>query len=147
MSGCYRYIPTDLAAVPPGENVRVYVSRAVLLDLEEAIPMEGPVVRGRISRQEGGQMFLRVPVSNRQVGFHSEQIDQEVQIPLLEISQIERRELDRVATVAMIGGAVAAAATVLFVIMDAFADETVVEECPDCVDMRAPIFSLPLPRP
>jgi hypothetical protein len=117
----------------------------MILDLEESVPLDGAVVRGRITSQENGQLFLRVPIANRQLGFHSEPIEQQVQIPLSEISLMERRELDRFATVGLVGGGVAAAATIIFVIMDAYTDESPgEEECPDCVDMRLPIFSLPL---
>jgi hypothetical protein len=131
-------------AVPPGDAVRVYVSRAAMLDLEEALPDTGPIVSGKVSRREADQLFLRVPVGARQVGFHSAQIDQEVPIPMREITQMERREFNRAGTGALIAGTAGAAAVVIFLIMDAYGEPSFEEECPDCADMRLPILSIPL---
>jgi hypothetical protein len=131
--------------VPPGDNVRVYVSRAAMVDLEEALTESGPVLRGRVARREGDQLFLRVPVGSRQVGFHSQQIDQEVPIPLREITQMERREFNRMGTGALVAGTVGAAAVVVFLIMDAFGEPAVEPQCPECTDMRLPILSIPIP--
>ena len=141
--GCYRYTPVAMDAVPPGDAVRVYVSRAAMLDLQEAIPVDNPVLSGRVSRQEGDQLFLRVPVGARQVGFHSAQIDQEVPIPLREITQVERREFNRAGTGALIAGTAGAAAVVIFLIMEAYGEPTFEEDCTECADMRLPILSVP----
>ena len=142
--GCYRYIPTSFDAIPEGGSVRLYVSRNVVNELSEALPEVGPVLRGRVARMETDRLFLRIPVGGRQVGFHTAPIDQEVPIPLREITQVERRQLDRVGTAAMIGGMVGVGAVVILVIMDAFGDPPIEENCPECADMRLPILSLPV---
>jgi hypothetical protein len=142
-AGCYRYTPIRSDSLPPGENVRLYVTRSALLDLEEIVPVTGASVRGRIVRQEGGQVFVRVPSGTRQMGFHSEVFDQEVPIPVSEITQAERREFNRLGTGAFIAGAAGATAVVLFVILEAYGDAEPPEECPDCADMRVPLLTIP----
>ena len=143
-AGCYSYTPIPSNAAPPGENVRVYVSRSVLDSLVDVLPLtDQPVLRGRVIRQDANQLFLRVPVGARQIGFHSEEIDQEVPIPVRDITQLERRDFNRAATGAFIAGGVGATAVVLFVIMEAYGEREIVEECPDCVDMRLPLLSIP----
>jgi hypothetical protein len=39
---------------------------------------------------------------------------------------------------------VGAAAVVIFLIIDAYGEGENPEDCPECVDMRLPIFSVPL---
>ncbi len=144
-SACYRYTPIAPETVPPGENVRVYVTRAAMLDLEDILDVSSPSVRGRVDRRENDQLFLRVPIGARQVGFHSESIDQEVPIPVREITQVERREFNRMGTGALIAGGLGATAVVLFMIIEAYGEPPIVEECPDCVDLRLPVLSIPFP--
>jgi hypothetical protein len=140
---CYSYTPIPTDTVPAGEAVRIYVSSAALSGFEDAIATDTPVLRGRVARREGDQLFLRIPVGQRQLGFHSTQIDQEVPIPLREITQVERREFNRAATGAMIAGTAGAAAVVIFLIMEAYGEPTFEEDCPECADMRLPILSVP----
>ena len=142
-AGCYRYTPIPSETVPIGENVRLFVSRTAMLDLEEALTLNGPSVRGRVVRREGEQLFLRVPVGARQVGFHSEGIDQEVPIPVSEITQMERREFNRAGTATFIAGGLGATAVVLFLIIEAYGEAEFEEECPDCADLRLPLISIP----
>ena len=41
LSGCFSYVAAEPAGVRPGEEVRVYLTRGAVLDLEEAIPTRG----------------------------------------------------------------------------------------------------------
>jgi hypothetical protein len=142
-AACYSYTPIPSETVPPGENVRVFVTRSALIDLEDVIDVSGTNVRGRVIRQENNQLFLRVPVGARQVGFHSESIEQEVPIPVAEITQVERRSFNRTATGAFIAGGLGATAVVLFVIIQAYGEPEFEENCPDCADLRVPLISIP----
>jgi hypothetical protein len=142
-TACYSYTPIPSQTVPPGENVRVFVTRRALLDLEDVIDVSGTNVRGRVVRQDASQLFLRVPVGARQVGFHSESIEQEVPIPVAEITQVERRQFNRMGTGAFIAGGFGATAVVLFVIIQAYGEPEFEEECPDCADFRVPLLSIP----
>jgi hypothetical protein len=142
-AGCFKYIPTELDAVPPGENVRVYVTRNVVTSIEEVIRTNDPVLNGQIVRRQDDNLFLRVPTAVRREGFHSVPIGQDLAIPLRDIIQVERRQIDRIGTGALVAGTLGAAATVIFVIMEAYGDPEFVEECEDCVDLMTPLRLLP----
>jgi hypothetical protein len=140
VTGCFRYVPTELAAVPDGRDVRVYLTRQGLAALDE-LPLEsGPVVRGRLMHQYNGDVTLRVPVAMRQTGFHLNSIGQDVLIPTSDIVQIERRELDKFGTVLLIGGAAAVTAFIMTLILDSHS-ETVIDP-PPTEEIRVPFFTL-----
>ena len=143
-SGCFRYTPTQIDAVPPGENVRIYVNRNVVESLGEVSSITEPVLRGRVMRRDATELFLRIPVATRQVGFHSEELGQDVNVRLSDIIAVEQRRLDRIGTGALVAGTAGAAAVVLFVIMEAFGERETTEDCPDCVELLTPLFSIPI---
>jgi hypothetical protein len=145
VSGCFRYVPAELQAVPEGGSVRIYVTRAVVDQFGEVLTDTQPVLRGTVVRRDESQLLLRIPVGTRQVGFHSEELGQELPIPAREIIRLESRELDRIGTGALAAGTLGLAGLVIFVIMEAYGEETIGEECEGCVDMRVPL-QLPLFR-
>ena len=139
-SGCFRYVPVELAAVPDGNDVRMYLTRQGLAALDE-LPLEsGPIVRGKLITQDNGDVTLRVPVATRQTGFHSSMIGQDVRIPTGDIVQVERRQLDKLGTGLLIGGAIGVTALVMTLILDSHS-ETVVEPPPP-EEIRVPLFTL-----
>jgi hypothetical protein len=144
-AGCFKYIPTELEAVPPGENVRVYVTRNVVTSIEEVVRTNDPVLSGQLVRRQDDNLFLRVNTAIRNEGFHSVPIGQDLSIPLQEIIQVERRELDPLGTSALVAGTVGLAGFVIFVIMEAYGDPEFADPCDDCVDLMSP-FSIPLGR-
>jgi hypothetical protein len=143
--GCFRYVPAELQAVPEGGNVRIYVTRAVIDQFGEVLTDAQPVLRGTVVRRDQNQLLLRIPVGTRQVGFHSEELGQELPIPAREIVRLETRELDLLGTGAIAAGTLGLAGLVVFVIMEAYGDETIDDVCDICVDMRVPL-QLPLFR-
>ena len=124
LSGCFRYVPTTLDVAPPGEDVRLLVTRQGATDLAQVTTIEGevPTVRGTLLEQEGSDLLLRVPVGQRRDGFHTVSLDQTVRIPVSEILQVERRELDVTKTGFWVAGAVGGSAFVIFSIMEAFGE-------------------------
>ena len=103
-TGCFNYVPTEIGAVPPGESVRLYLTRAGVDAVNEAGNEEAlstvfePVLSGEFVRRTGDDLFLRVPTVRRQIGFHSAQLGQDIRVPASEIVQIERQELSRAKT-------------------------------------------------
>ena len=145
-AGCFKYIPSELDALPPGENVRVYVTRNVVNSIEEVTRTNDPVLKGQIVRRQADNLFLRVPVATRQVGFHSAEIGQDVEIPVGDIIQVERRQFDRIGTGALLTGTLGAAGVVIFVIMEAFGDPAFDENCGEaCTELMAPVLRFPTP--
>jgi hypothetical protein len=138
-AGCFKYIPAELDALPPGENVRVYVTRNVVTSIEEVMRTNDPVLSGQIVRRQNDNLFLRVPTAVRTEGFHSVPIGQDVSIPVGDIIQIERRQIDRIGTGALLAGTLGAAGMVIFVIMESFGEPEFTEDCEDCVDLMSPL--------
>jgi hypothetical protein len=106
----------------------------------EVLPSTEPVLRGMVVRRDESQIFLRIPVGTRQVGFHSEELDQELPIPASEIVRLETRRLDRLGTGALAAGTLGLAGVVIFVIMDAYGEDTIDPVCEECADLRVPIL-------
>src|SRR5690606_32982634 len=79
-SGCYDYVVTDFAVVPPGEHVRVLVTPSVVPTLEEITTVRGRQIRGVVVAREEGDLFLRIPIVQRQLGFHSAELGQDVRL-------------------------------------------------------------------
>jgi hypothetical protein len=121
VTACYSYIPSEPAAVPPGERVRVYVTRETLTRLGE-IPVRdgGPVLNGTLVRAEPANLVVRLPVATRQTGFNMEVLGQDVFIPSDQVLQIERREMNGPMTALLtVAGTAALAGVVVMIISGA----------------------------
>jgi hypothetical protein len=146
-TGCFKYIPAELDALPAGENIRIYVTRNVVTSIEEVVRTNEPVLTGQIVRRENDNLFLRVPTAVRAEGFHSVPIGQDLTIPVREIIQLERRQIDRIGTGALVAGTLGAAGVVIFVIMEAFGEPEFTEDCgEECVELLTPVISIPVGR-
>jgi hypothetical protein len=145
-AGCFKYIPAELDAVPPGENIRIYVTRNVVTSIEEVLRVGEPVLTGQIVRRENDNIFMRVPTGIRSEGFHSVPIGQDLSIPVREIIALERRQIDRIGTGALVAGTLGAAGVVIFVIMEAFGEPDFVDDCgEECVELLTrPFISIPI---
>lgn len=143
-SGCFGYVPVETSAVTPGEDVRVYLTRQGLAELEQLDLESGPIVRGSVVAAEPDRLLLRVPVTRVQEGFHSVALGQDVPIPSGAIVQLERRELNRGGTALLVAGTAAMAATVIYLILDEGGgrDEP---DPPEPPEIRIPLFSVPVP--
>ena len=66
LPGCFNYIPTQLEATPPGEEVRIMVTPEGVLELSEVtgVDLSNPVVRGEILGREANEILLSVPGDN-----------------------------------------------------------------------------------
>ncbi len=125
-TGCFNYVPAEIGAVPPGESVRLYLTRAGVDAVneggaEEALSLVSePVLSGEFVRRTGDDLFLRVPTVRRQIGFHTSQLGQDIRIPASEIVQLERQELSRARTGLLVGGTAAAiTGLIVFILNDA----------------------------
>ncbi|MEX2284083.1 MAG: hypothetical protein WEE89_16470, partial [Gemmatimonadota bacterium] len=119
LSACYSYMPAQLETIPSGQEVRMVVTREGRLDLPEAIEPEGPFISGKVVRRDGDRLFLSIPIAQQQRGFYVSQIAQEVSLRTGEIVQIELRKLDGVKTGLFVAGTAAAAAGIVFAIIEA----------------------------
>ena len=125
-TGCFNYVPTEIGAVPPGESVRLYLTRAGVDAVNEAGNEEAlstvfePVLSGEFVRRTDADLYVRVPTVRRQVGFHTSQLGQDIRVPAGEVVQIERQELSRAKTGALVGGTAAViTGLIVFILNDA----------------------------
>ena len=117
LAGCFTYVPTELGTVPPGERVRLYVTREALLGFAELPLLDEPVVTGTLLRTQGDTLVLRVPVTTRREGFRSEALGQVVLIPRSQVIQLERRRLHPLGTgIAAVGSTALATGLVVLII-------------------------------
>ena len=147
-SGCFSYVPAEIGAVPPGESVRLFLTREGVETvnrggIEEAFSaVAEPVLSGEFVRRTDDDLFLRVPTVRRQVGFHTAQLGQDIRVPASEIVQIERQQLNMAGTGLLVGGTVAAiTGLIVFILNDARQTTDVIE--PELVEDRGRrIFTL-----
>ncbi len=140
---CFRYVPAEFAAVPPGESVRVYLTRQGMAEVREVSNADGPFVTGTLLRLDADNLFVRVPVSTRQVGFFTERLGQELALRTSEIVQLERRQLDGVGTGLLVAGTAAAAAGIVLLIIEAVSSDNPIEPPPPD-EIRIPLLSFPV---
>jgi hypothetical protein len=149
-SGCYKYVPTELAAVPIGDGVRVYLSRDGMDRFRkvggDVLPNAGtsPVLAGTLVRLEGGEFSLEVPVATRQVGFLSSQLDQRVTLPVADVVQVESRKVSGLRTAAL---TVAGTALIGYAIVEVVhgARDPVPGNGGDPDNLRIPLFKVRAP--
>ena len=124
LAGCFTYIPTQLEATPPGEEVRIMVTPEGVLKLSEVtgVDLSNPVVRGEILSREGSELLLSVPMGQRQEGFHRMQLNQTIRVPLVEIIRADLRKFSTARTGLLIGGGIGASVFLVKAIIQAFGE-------------------------
>lgn len=118
LSGCFSYVPAEPASVPAGEEVRVFLTRDAVLELQDAIPTSGSALRGRITGREDDLLTLRVPVTAPRAGLQAPDIGQDVRIATGQILELQRREFSPARTGLLVAGAAGAASMIILLIMD-----------------------------
>ena len=145
LSGCFKYIPTQLEAAPPGEEVRLLMTRQAGVELSEVtgIDLSRPVIRGEILGREGTELLLNVPVGRRREGFHTVQLKQTIRVPFEEVVRIDRREFSRLNTGLLAVGSVGASILLVQVIIKTFG-EVEVDDPIDPPEFKFNFFSIPI---
>lgn len=145
LPGCFSYVPATLETVPPGEEVRLLVTRQGGFQLSEftSIDPSSPLVRGRLVAREGAEVLLNVPVTQRREGFHTIQLNQVVRVPVGEIVGIELRQFDGLETGLLVVGGAAVGVGVIRMIMEAFGGVGL-EEPADPPEFGVSLFSIPI---
>src|SRR5688500_10557824 len=91
LSGCFRYVPVELGAVPPDSEVRVHVSRRGLADIPEEIPTGSTYVNGRFVRETADSVLVQVALGRRLDQPGALDLRQNVLLPRSEIEEVELR--------------------------------------------------------
>lgn len=147
LGGCFRYVPVPLEAVPPGESVRLLVTRQGVSELTEVTEVEGaaPQVQGTLLGLEESTLMLRVPVGARQEGIHTVRLEQTIRIPEGEVLQVERREVDPLKTIGLLAVGVAGGTAMILSIMEAFGESSPRRDPSPPEESRIPIPLLRVP--
>lgn len=120
---CYNYVPTELGAVPPGEDVRLRLSREGGESLARTLESNeiDVDVSGRYEGMEQGSVLLRIPVVRDPTGVRPE-IQQVVRLSQLDVLTVDRRELSVGKTAAIVGASAGALALLLTQVFEVFGD-------------------------
>jgi hypothetical protein len=117
LSGCFTYVPTEWDAVPPGERVRVHLTRQGLADLPD-----GPygqtlsgALSGTLMDAEAGQLLVRIPLGVRQEALVTRSLGQDVTIATGEVVLLERRTFDSARTGFAVAGGIAGVVAAILV--------------------------------
>ena len=144
LSGCYTYIPVELAALPADRELRVFLTRQALAAIPEDVPTGATYVTGRLERRTADSILIQVPVSRRIEGGGALDLRQNVFLPLTEIVDVQYRELDRAKTTLTLAAGVGGAfALVLGIISASGTGEP--DPLPGEGQIRVPVFSVPVP--
>lgn len=146
-AGCYRYVPAQMEATPPGEGVRVLMTRAGAAELATVTEINGdaPLVDGTVLGVEGSVLLLSVPVAQRHEGFMTSSLKQTIRVPTGEVVSFQRRELNALATGLTIGAAAGVVTAIVFVIAQSVRGSTPDQPIdPDDLLLKLSVFSIPI---
>jgi hypothetical protein len=140
--GCYSYVPTEISAVPPGDHVRLLVTRTGSEDLAritESTELR-PTIQGRFERVDGESLLLRVPVQRDPTGMRPA-IEQVIRVPAGEVLAADLRRFDKAKTGLLVAAGAGGVAFLLYQVFDVFGDDSRAGEDPD---LSIGIFSFPV---
>lgn len=120
LPGCYVYSPADPDLTPPGEEIRVTITRDGATELAQVTEQVEtvPVIRGRLVERDNQSLMIRVPVRPTGEGLRPD-IGQVVRVPIGSVLGMEQRDFSVGRTSAFMAGSVGAAALVVFTIIEA----------------------------
>lgn len=145
--GCYRYVPSDVELAPPGDDVRILVTRQGASQLNEVAPGAAAtgMVSGKLERVEGDDLLLSVPVGERREGFMTIDMTQTIRVPRGEILNLESKEFDTAGTALVVAAAAAIGTGIVFGIIEGFGNTPPPDEGDPPVDFRFVLGRLALP--
>lgn len=122
LSACFSYVPAELELTPPGDEVRVHVTRQGAAELTAVTANDElvPVLSGTVVGLEGSDLLIHVQVASRQVGFHAVGLEQTLRVPTGEILAVERKEFSAANTGLLAVAAAGASTALLLGIIRAF---------------------------
>jgi hypothetical protein len=104
-SGCYSYVPARMESVEPGQAVRVRLSLEEAERLEPVRRTSARVMDGVVLSRSDSELLVETPVGRLDPRQGTRPLHQRVNVPLLEIRDVELRERDNFKTGAILGGA------------------------------------------
>ena len=118
-TGCYRYVPIDVSAVKPQEDVRVHVTESAAARLVRDFGAYTSRLEGQFAVERGDSVSVSVAVARAYQGVSLEQTRQTLYLARSEVVDVRRRVLSKGRTVA----ATAAVLTVFAIVVNSVVQE------------------------
>jgi hypothetical protein len=144
-SGCFAYRAAEVGAVPAGEDVRLHLTRQGAADLPELPLGAGSTVRGRVLRNEGDRLLLRVPVAVQRDALSTRELGQDYEVAVSQLELVERREFSAFRTGLAAAAGVGGAAVLLHAFSQLRKEEGADPSGPPVEMIRIPLLSIPVP--
>jgi hypothetical protein len=141
-------VPAQLATVPPGQEVRVYLTRATVATLPEDVAptdLARLYVNGRLMSQERDSVTVGIRVGGGTSVMPTSDLRQLVKVRTAEIVDLQRRQFSTTRTGLLVGGGVGVAAAVITLIFQA--ESSVDFGDPNDDASRVPILTFPMRLP
>jgi hypothetical protein len=146
LSGCHTYTPAELRAVPVGQEVRLYLSRAAIVALPEDVQVNNNLyVAGRMEAQDADSVLLGIRIGSREPGMVAQDLRELVKVGSGQIVDVQLREFSGARTALTVGAGALAAGLIIRMIFVAESSEDVGD--PDEEFSRVPVFTLPFRLP
>jgi len=145
--GCYTYAPVSIETVSPGETVRALLTPEARERLPVQVRGDDGMLEGRLLERDDGEVTLFVPTSVRQQGFFAEDLRERIMLSSADVLEVERRQLDRPRTYALVGVAgVAVVAIAIETLSGKTGGNTIDHTTPGPSASRIPLFRLRVGR-
>jgi hypothetical protein len=106
-TGCYKYVPVQVATVDPQEDVRIFVTEPAAARLSRDLGTYTTSLEGRLGQEPHDSVSISVVVTRSYRGRLMDSGRQTMFLGRGEVVEVHRRELSRVRTVAAGVGTVA----------------------------------------
>jgi hypothetical protein len=140
-TGCYKYVPVQVATVDPEEDVRVVVTESAAARLSGDLGAYSTSLQGRLRQEPQDSVSISVPVTR---SYQGRLIDTGWQTMFLgrgEVVQVHRREFSRARTIMAGVGAVVVVALIANSVVELMDPNPSVEEPPPPPPVPSPRLS------
>jgi hypothetical protein len=120
LPGCYSYLPATPQTLVPEAEVRVRPTLEYRAGLRSLLGTEPSTLQGTVVRSDGAELTLEIVTAGIQYGVRAQPLTQRLDIPWVQVIEVEERRLDRARTtgVAATAGALAIGALVYLIRME-----------------------------
>lgn len=144
LSGCYTYAPVETRALGPGASVRARVSTPAAQRIAPLLGFtEARVLTGSLVETKGDAIVIEVPTAAQiAAGTSTQTLYQHVSLAPGDVTELERRTLNRTRTALVVGAIVAAAG---IAVATSLHGEPAIDNPPPTQspsEMRTPIFRI-----
>lgn len=103
-AGCYRYVPLEPAEAPVGAEVRAHLTEGARARLQPLLRGTERHLNGEVVGRGTDTLVLELPVAMPADGLRTRELAQRVNLSREDMVALERKELDRLRTAALVAG-------------------------------------------